>query len=204
MTVSRIAAPASALAAGAAQATRPPIASSTASPGRRALDYVRVDAAHGRVLVAHGTSVTAFDLTTQAVTPKIAPGWDSHDAMPVNGEVLVTDGGRARRCSSTPRGGHRHRAGPARTSTRRAFDALRPDPDEPPGGDITLINAKSHAAVGTIVVGGDLEAAAVDGAGKAFVRTNQIAVVAGRARSPATNSPAAMRRPASATPPTTC
>src|SRR6185436_18359984 len=48
-------------------------------------DYVRVDTANNRVLVAHGTSVMAVDLASKAVTPGLAPGVRLHDAMPVNG-----------------------------------------------------------------------------------------------------------------------
>src|SRR5258705_5762318 len=60
-------------------------------------DYVRVDPATNRVLVAHGGSVVALDLATKAVTPALAPGAILHDAMPVNGgaQVLVTNGGTA-------------------------------------------------------------------------------------------------------------
>ena len=119
-------------------------------------DYVRVDAAHNRVLVAHGTSVTAVDLATRAVTTGLTPGLLLHDAMPVNGEVLVTDGA----------------AYDAHSGLILVMNHS--------GGDITLIDAKAHAAVGTVTVGGDLEAAVVDGAGRAFVNVenkNQIAVV---------------------------
>jgi DNA-binding beta-propeller fold protein YncE len=48
------------------------------------------------------------------------------------------------------------------------------------GGDVTLIDPKAHKAVGSIPIGGDLEAAAVDGAGKAYVNVenkNEIVVV---------------------------
>src|SRR5206468_2866098 len=48
------------------------------------------------------------------------------------------------------------------------------------GGQITLIDPKTHKDAGTIEVGGDLEAAVVDGAGKAYVNVenkNEIAVV---------------------------
>jgi hypothetical protein len=66
-------------------------------------DYVRVDGAVGRVLVAQGESVTAFDLATRAVTPGIAPGQRLHDALPVNGgaELLVTRADRTAPSSST-------------------------------------------------------------------------------------------------------
>src|SRR4051812_47039019 len=60
-------------------------------------DYVRVDTANNRVLVAHGGSVVSLDLAGKAVTPGLAPGAGLHDAMPVNGgaEVVVTNGGTA-------------------------------------------------------------------------------------------------------------
>ena len=95
----------------------------------------------------------------------------------------MTNGGTAPRCSSTPRPG----AEVATVKTGEgpdaaAFDAeVRPGAgDGPRGGDVTLIDAKTHKAVGSIAVGGDLEAAAVDGAGQAFVNVenkNEIAVI---------------------------
>jgi DNA-binding beta-propeller fold protein YncE len=145
-------------------------------------DYVRVDTAHNRVLVAHGTSVTAVDLGTKAVTAKLSPGTLLHDAMPVNGEVLVTDGGAGKAIFTDKTG-----AAIATVQAGKNPDAATYDARSGlvlvmnhSGGDITLINAKTHAAVGTITVGGDLEAAALDGAGQAFVNVedrNQIAVV---------------------------
>ena len=146
-------------------------------------DYVRVDAAHNRVLVAHGTSVTAVDLATRAVTTGLTPGLLLHDAMPVNGEVLVTDGGAGMAVFATGRTG----APVATVQAGKNPDAAAYDAHSGlilvmnhSGGDITLIDAKAHAAVGTVTVGGDLEAAVVDGAGRAFVNVenkNQIAVV---------------------------
>ena len=146
-------------------------------------DYVRVDAAHNRVLVAHGTSVTAVDLATRAVTTGLTPGLLLHDAMPVNGEVLVTDGGAGKAVFANGRTG----APVATVQAGKNPDAAAYDAHSGlilvmnhSGGDITLIDAKAHAAVGTVTVGGDLEAAVVDGAGRAFVNVedkNQIAVV---------------------------
>ena len=147
-------------------------------------DYVRVDGANNRVLVAHGGSVMAVDLATKAVTTGLAPGARLHDAMPVNGtEMLVTNGGSDTAVFADARTG----AAIATVKTGKGPDAAAFDAKsglilvmDHAGGDITLIDAKTHAAVGTIVVGGDLEAAAVDGAGKAFVNIedkNQIAVV---------------------------
>jgi DNA-binding beta-propeller fold protein YncE len=147
-------------------------------------DYVRVDAASNRVLVAHGTSVTAVGLADRAVTAGLAPGVLLHDAMPVNGhEMLVTDGGKGVAVFADVRSGETVATLKAGKNPDAAvFDArsglvLVMNHS---GGDLTLIDAKSHAAVGTIEVGGDLEAAAVDGGGHAFVNVedkNQIAVI---------------------------
>lgn len=148
-------------------------------------DYVRVDPVNNRVLVAHGTSVTAVDLASKVVTPGLAPGQWLHDAMPVNGgrEMLVTNGGKGTAVFADALTGATIETVKAGTNPdAAAFDArsgliLVMNHS---GGDVTLIEAKTHKAAGTIEVGGDLEAAAVDGAGRAFVNVedkNQIAVV---------------------------
>jgi len=147
-------------------------------------DYVRVDGAHNRVLVAHGTAVTAFDLATRAVTPSLAAGVRLHDVMPVKGgaEVVVTNGGSGQVVFIDAAG-----ATVATVQAGKNPDAAAFDPKSGlvlvmnhSGGDITLIDPKTHAAVGTIQVGGDLEAAAADGAGHAFVNIedkNEIAAI---------------------------
>jgi DNA-binding beta-propeller fold protein YncE len=148
-------------------------------------DYVRVDPANNRVLVAQGTSVMAVDLASKAVTPGLAPGRRLHDAMPVNDgrEMLVTNGGTGTAVFADARSGAIVATAQAgKNPDAAAFDArsgliLVMNPS---GGDITLIEAKTHKVSGTVDVGGDLEAAAVDGAGHAFVNVedkNQIAVV---------------------------
>ena len=147
-------------------------------------DYVRVDAANNRVLVAHGGSVMAVDLATKAVTPGLAPGTRLHDALPVNGgrEMLVTNGGLGTAVFVDRAG-----AVVATVQAGKNPDAATYDPHSSlvlvmnhSGGDITLIDPRTHKAVGTIEVGGDLEAAAVDGTGRAFVNVenrNEIAVI---------------------------
>jgi DNA-binding beta-propeller fold protein YncE len=148
-------------------------------------DYVRVDAANNRVLVAHGKSVMAVDLATNVVTSGLAPGIFLHDAMPVNGgtEILVTNGATGTAVFADAKTG----ATVATVQAGKNPDAAAFDAHSGlilvmnhAGGDITLIDAKAHKAVGTITVGGALEAAAVDGAGRAFINVedkNQIAVV---------------------------
>jgi hypothetical protein len=165
-----------------------------AGPGYRVLDriagpdggwdYVRVDTANNRVLVAHGTSVMAVDLASKAVTPGLAPGVRLHDAMPVNGgrEVAVTNGGPGTVVFVDKAGAVVATVQAGKNPDAEAFDAhsglvLVMNHS---GGDITLIDPKTHTAVGTIDVGGELEAAAVDGTGKAFVNVEdkkEIAVV---------------------------
>ena len=147
-------------------------------------DYIRVDASHNRVLVAHGGSVMAVDIATKAVS-SFGPGAILHDAMPVNGgaEVLVTNGGTATAVfidaktsavvATVPTGkGPDAAAFDAKTGLVLVMDHA--------GGQITLIDPKTHQVAGTIEVGGDLEAAVTDGTGKAFVNIenkNEIAVI---------------------------
>lgn len=145
-------------------------------------DYVRVDAPNNRVLVARGSSIMAVDLTSRAVTPNLAPGQRLHDALPVNDEMLVTNGGDATAVFADAQTG----ATLATVPTGTGPDAATFDPKlglvlvmDHAGGQVTLIDPKTHAAVGTVDVGGDLEAAAVSG-GHAYVNVedrNEIAVV---------------------------
>jgi DNA-binding beta-propeller fold protein YncE len=145
-------------------------------------DYVRVDAPNNRVLVARGTSVMAVDLATKVVTPGLAPGARLHDALPVNGEMLVTNGGTATAVFADAKTG----ATLATVPTGKGPDAAAYDPRsglvlvmDHAGGQVTLVDPKAHAAVATIDVGGKMEAAAIAG-GRAYVNvedTNQIAVI---------------------------
>jgi DNA-binding beta-propeller fold protein YncE len=147
-------------------------------------DYIRVDEANNRVLTAHGTSVMTIDLGTKAVG-SMAPGVILHDAMPVNGgaEVLVTNGGTATAVFVNAKTG----AVVATVPTGKGPDAAAFDPKtglalvmDHAGGQITLIDPKTHTVAGTIDIGGDLEAAATDGSGKAFVNVenkNEIVAV---------------------------
>jgi DNA-binding beta-propeller fold protein YncE len=147
-------------------------------------DYIRVDEANNRVLATHGTSVMAVDLATKAVS-SMAPGVILHDAMPVNGgaEVLVTNGGTATAVFVNAKTG----AVMATVPTGKGPDAAAFDSKtglalvmDHAGGQITLIDPKTHIVAGTIDIGGDLEAAVADGTGKAFVNVenkNEIVAV---------------------------
>ncbi|HEY3950348.1 YncE family protein [Phenylobacterium sp.] len=145
-------------------------------------DYVRVDEANNRVLLTHGSSVMAVNLATKAVS-SFGPGQRLHDAMPVNGgaEVMVTNGGTSTVVFVNSKTGQ-----PVATvAAGKGPDAAGFDPKTGLAmtmdhqGQITLIDPKAHKVTGVIEVGGDLEAAAADGAGKVFVNVeNKNEVVA--------------------------
>ncbi len=148
-------------------------------------DYVSVDPVHGRALIARRVTVTVVDLKTRAVTPEFAAASRGHAALAVNHgkEVLITNGASDTAVFVDAATG----ATIASVATGKNPDAATIDPRsglvlimDHSGGDVTLINPKTHQAVATIPVGGDLEAAAVDGKGRAFVNVedkNQIAVI---------------------------
>ena len=147
-------------------------------------DYIRVDEANNRVLATHGTSVMTVDLATKAVG-SMAPGVILHDAMPVNGgtETLVTNGGTNTAVFVNSKTG----AVVATVETGKGPDAAAFDTKtglalvmDHAGGQITLIDPKTHKVAGTIDIGGTLEGAATDGTGKAFVNVenkNEIVAV---------------------------
>ena len=105
--------------------------------------------------------------------------------MAVNGgkEILITNGSADTAVFVDATTG----ATIASVATGKGPDAAALDPRsglvmvmDHAGGDVTLIDPKAHKAVATIPVGGTLEAAAVDGAGRAFVNVedkNEIAVI---------------------------
>ncbi len=146
-------------------------------------DYVRVDGKNNRVLITHGASVMAIDLASNAVST-FAPGERLHIALPVNGgnEVLVTNGGTNSAVFYDAKGGKL-----ASVDTGKGPDDAAPEPRtgllmvvDHAGGQLTLVDGKTHKAVGSIDVGGDLEEVATDGTGKAFVNVedkSEIAVV---------------------------
>ena len=148
-------------------------------------DYASYDAGRDRVLVARSAAVTAVDLKSRKVNPAFAPAMRGHAAFAVDGgtELVITNG--------TP---NTATFVDATTGAALAAVATGDGPDDAiidpksglllvmnhRGGDISLIDPKTHKAAGTIAVGGTLEAAAVDGAGHAFVNVedkNQIAVI---------------------------
>ena len=148
-------------------------------------DYIRVDTKNNlQMLLTHGASVMAIETRRRRRSRPSLRARVLHDAMPVNGgsEVLVTHGGTATAVFYDVKGTQL-----ASVETGKGPDAAGFDPKtglvlvmDHAGGQITLVDPKTHKLAGTIDVGGDLEAAATDGSGKAYVNVenkNEIAVI---------------------------
>jgi DNA-binding beta-propeller fold protein YncE len=153
-------------------------------------DFVRVDPIHDRLWMTRGTSVSAIELATGKLTAGLAPGERLHDVLPVNGgrELLITLGNANTAIFADAKSG----AARASVPTGKNPDAAAFDPIsglvlvmDHDGGDVVLIDPKTHKGVGRIEIGGGLEVAAVDGKGRAYVNVedkNQTVVLDMRAR----------------------
>lgn len=137
-------------------------------------DFARIDPGSNRLLVTRGTSVMALDLGSGKVTAGLAPGQRLHDALPVNGgrELLVTNGDAGTAVFADAHTG----AALATVQTGKNPDATALDPStglvlvmNHSDGTIALLDPRTHKTAGRIEVGGDLEMAAPDGAGRAYV-----------------------------------
>jgi DNA-binding beta-propeller fold protein YncE len=153
-------------------------------------DYVSFDPVHRRIYVSRTGGVLALDVDSKTVTGHLTDAQRTHRSLPLEGGavLLVTDSG---------------------TNTAHLVDALngaplaeiatgqKPDDamfDAGSGlalvmngksGDVSLIDPKVRKLVGSIVIGGALEAPAGDGAGMVFVNVedqNQIAALDVKAR----------------------
>jgi DNA-binding beta-propeller fold protein YncE len=148
-------------------------------------DFVRVDAAHDLLWMTRGTFVMSVDLASGKVTSGLAPGVRLHDVLPVNDgkELLITSGTNNTAVFADAATG----ATLATLPTGKNPDAAAFDPAsglvlvmDHDGGEVVLLDPRTHTAVGRIQVGGGLEVAAVDGKGHAFVNVedkNQTAVL---------------------------
>ncbi len=135
-------------------------------------DYVNFDAKNHRVLVGRSTGVSVVDVATLAAS--LLPGPNVHGAIPVNDgkELLTTDGAAGGVHILDGKTG----ANLATIPTGRGPDSAHFDSHSGlvlvmnhSGGDIALVDVKQRKVVGTITVGGTLEEAVTDGAGKAWV-----------------------------------
>ncbi|MDI1365836.1 MAG: YncE family protein [bacterium] len=142
-------------------------------------DYAAVNPLHNTVLVGRGAHIMTIDLATKAVNGAFADASGAHAALPINGgtQILVTTGrsdtativdGASGALLATIATGKNPDAATFDTATGLVLVMNHS------GGDITLIDPLARVAVGSIAVGGKLEAAAVDGAGKAFVNVEDL------------------------------
>jgi YVTN family beta-propeller protein len=135
-------------------------------------DYASIDFAARRLYVAHGDAVMAVDLDSGAVTPKLVEGKRLHAVVPLpDGKVLSTNGGdntatlfeaaTGKVIASIPTG-----KGPdsAVFEPSTGLVAVMDGKD----GTITVIDPKAAKALGSIDVGGSLEAATTDGHGLVY------------------------------------
>lgn len=148
-------------------------------------DYLRVDEAHGRVLIPRGTAVMAIDMATRKITTGLAPGGRQHVALPLPGgqEMLVTNGADNTAIFADLLTG----AATGAVPVAKGPDAAAIDPKSGlvlvmghSGGAVTFVDPKTHKVVGEAPVGGALEEGAADGSGRAFVNVedkNEIAVI---------------------------
>ena len=137
-------------------------------------DYASFDSARRRVYVAHGSSVMTIDADTGAVKAEFAPGSHLHAVVPIPGQdrLLTTNSGDSTARIFNAADG----ALIASIPTAKDPDAAIFDPKSGlayvMGGDsgaITVIDVAAAKAVGSLVVGGALEFAALDGKGRLFV-----------------------------------
>ena len=148
-------------------------------------DYASFDPVHRRLYISRTDRVTAVDVDSGRLTDHLADAQGTHESLPLRGggELLVTsraiNGARivdalsGKLIVDVPTG-----TGPDAAVFDPASDRALVMNGR--GGDVTFIDAKTHAVVGDATIGGVLEFGAVDGAGKAFVNIeskNEIAVL---------------------------
>ncbi len=136
-------------------------------------DLATFDTGSHRVYLARTDAIDAIDVQSGKVTV-LAPAGRSHTVVAVNGgaEVLETDGATDAARFIDARSG----AELATVKVGQGPDAALLDPAtglalvmNARSGEVTLIDPRAHAVVGTIPVGGSLEIAVADGAGRVFV-----------------------------------
>ena len=160
-------------------------------------DYVSFDPAHRRLYVSRAGGVLALDVDSGALTPHLTNAQKTHESLPLNGGamVLVTDSGtNSAHLIDAMTGASLAEVPTGQKPDSATFDAGSGLALAMNGksGDATLIDPVARKAVGSIVIGGALEASDSDGAGKVFVNIedqNQIAVLDVKAHAVAARYP---------------
>jgi DNA-binding beta-propeller fold protein YncE len=137
-------------------------------------DYAIADPGTRRLYIGREYGVMALDLDSGAVTNTLVPGSMVHGVAAVGSSgVFVSTNGKADTATLFV-GKSGKVQGEVRTG--KDPDAVVFEPKtgliavmNHEGGDVTLIDPNSRTAVGTIAVGGELEFAAADGAGRVYV-----------------------------------
>lgn len=136
-------------------------------------DYASIDAPRNRLLVARPDGLMAVDLASQAVTPAFVAGKRVHGAAiaPSGMGVLANAGGTSALVFDAKDGKVLAEIPAGKKPDAVVYDAasgLAAVMDNK-DGVVTLVDPDKKAAAGSIDVGGALEFAAADGAGKVFV-----------------------------------
>jgi len=145
-------------------------------------DIPSVDSAARRLYIAHGDAVTAVDLDSGKVTPKLVEGKRLHDVLPLpDGRALSTNGGDNTATLFEAATGKVIAAIP--TGLNPDVAILDPSSGlvlvmDGKGGDITLIDPKTAHAEGRIALDGKPEFAVADGKGRVFVNIEDKAEIA--------------------------
>ena len=146
-------------------------------------DFVTFDPAHGRVYVARTDGVTAVDVATGILTPRLVPGARTHIALPINGgsEILVTNGADGTAFIADALTG-RVRVPAIPTGSKPDSALLEPLTGmvwvmDNNGGGITVIDPRAGSVAVTITLPGALESPVSDGAGRVFVTVEDLGEV---------------------------
>ncbi len=146
-------------------------------------DYASYDPASDQVFVARSKAVSAFNLKTRQVSGDIAPADRGHAALVARGQLIVTNGTLGAVAFFDPQTG----APLTSVAVGSNPDYALVDPRSGlllvmnhTGGDVVEVSLDDHLVTRRIAVGGALEAAVLDGHGRAYVNIedkNQIAVL---------------------------
>jgi DNA-binding beta-propeller fold protein YncE len=146
-------------------------------------DYATFDAPNGRVLMARPNITTVIDVKTGKVS-ELKSAAKGHIALPIpgtpllavtqrGGSILLVDGA-ADKVVATFKGGKNPDGATYDPSSKLVFAM------DHETGNATVIDPAAKKVVGAVTIGGELEFAVPDGAGKVYVNVedkNQIAVI---------------------------
>jgi outer membrane protein assembly factor BamB len=136
-------------------------------------DYVTLDASAGKLYIAHESAISAYDLKTGTATPHLADAKGAHIALPIHGgaDLLITHGKAdivtindavTGIVKATIKTDIKPDAAIIEPVTGKAFVMANG------GSALDAIDLMTNTLIRRIEIGGDAEAAAVDGEGLVF------------------------------------